>query len=121
MRSLFGVSQDNLLLGLLTLTVLVGVVLGIAGASPGGSIVRLAGVAGLVAWKRRGWTSLPAARLPYRELAYAMAASLILRCLLLLTLDNAEPRYTLEFFPVLLVWAGALFATSPGTAAEQSG
>jgi hypothetical protein len=39
-----------------------------------------------------------------------MAASLILRCALLLTLDNAEPRYTLEFFPVLLAWAGALFA-----------
>jgi len=39
-----------------------------------------------------------------------MAASLILRSTLLLTLDNSEPRYTLEFFPVLLVWAGALFA-----------
>ena len=23
---------------------------------------------------------------------------------LLLTLDNSEPRYTLEFFPVLIVW-----------------
>jgi hypothetical protein len=79
------------------------------------------GVAGLVVWKRRGWTSPASALHPYRELAYAMAASLILRCLLLLTLDNAEPRYTLEFFPVLLVWAGALFATSSGTTAEQSG
>jgi len=79
------------------------------------------GVAGLVVWKRRGWTSPGSAPHPYRELAYAMAASLILRCLLLLTLDNAEPRYTLEFFPVLLVWAGALFATSSGTTAEQSG
>jgi hypothetical protein len=39
-----------------------------------------------------------------------MAASLLLRCALLLTLDNAEPRYTLEFFPILFVWAGALFA-----------
>jgi hypothetical protein len=79
------------------------------------------GVAGLVVWKRRGWTSPGSAPHPYRELAYGMAASLILRCLLLLTLDNAEPRYTLEFFPVLLVWTGALFATSSGTTAEQSG
>jgi hypothetical protein len=33
-----------------------------------------------------------------------------LRTLLLLTLDNSEPRYTLEFFPVLMVWAGAVFS-----------
>ena len=39
-----------------------------------------------------------------------MAASILLRCALLLTLDNSEPRYTLEFYPLLLVWAGALFA-----------
>jgi hypothetical protein len=67
------------------------------------------GVAGFVAWRRRAWlaTSVPHA---YRELAFAMAASLILRCALLLTIDNSEPRYTLEFFPVLFVWAGALFA-----------
>jgi len=32
-----------------------------------------------------------------------------LRCALLLTLDNSEPRYTLEFFPVLLVWCGAVW------------
>jgi hypothetical protein len=58
--------------------------------------------AGLLAWRRRGWGG-------YRELGWAMAASLLLRCALLLTLDNSEPRYTLEFFPVLLVWAGGLF------------
>ena len=45
-----------------------------------------------------------------REAAAAMAASLILRSALLLTLDNSEARYTLEFFPVLFVWAGGLFA-----------
>jgi hypothetical protein len=49
---------------------------------------------------------------PFRGLAFAMAASIILRCALLLTLDNAEPRYTLEFFPVLFIWAGALFASN---------
>jgi hypothetical protein len=76
--------------------------------------------AGLRTWRRRGWAG-------FGTLAGAMAASVILRILLLLTLDNSEPRYTLEFFPVLLVWAGALFASSPvlpatstGRAAEQS-
>jgi hypothetical protein len=51
-----------------------------------------------------------------------MAASIILRAALLLTIDNSEPRYTLEFFPILFVLAGALFrsagqsadATEPG-------
>ena len=61
----------------------------------------LAGL-GLLAWRRSGWGA-------YRELGWAMAASLLLRCALLLTLDNSEPRYTLEFFPVLFVWAGGLF------------
>ena len=71
------------------------------------------GVSGFLAWKRRGWLADRAGemRLPYRELAFAMAASTILRTALLLTIDNSEPRYTLEFFPALFVWAGALFAT----------
>ncbi len=41
-----------------------------------------------------------------------MAASIVLRCALLLTLDNSEPRYTLEFFPVVFVCLGALFLPS---------
>jgi 4-amino-4-deoxy-L-arabinose transferase-like glycosyltransferase len=59
-------------------------------------------LAGLRAWHRLGWVGSGA-------LAFAMAASILLRLALLLTLDNSEPRYTLEFFPVLFVWAGALF------------
>lgn len=70
------------------------------------------GLAGFFAWRRRGWLSTAALPHAYRELAFAMAASIILRCTLLLTIDNSEPRYTLEFFPVLFVWAGALFATT---------
>jgi len=31
----------------------------------------------------------------------------VLRCLLLATMENPEPRYTLEFFPVLIVAAAA--------------
>jgi hypothetical protein len=69
------------------------------------------GLAGFVAWRRRAWLSEASPPRAYRELAFAMAASLVLRCALLLTIDNSEPRYTLEFFPVLFVWAGALFAT----------
>ncbi len=76
---------------------------------------------GFLVWKRRAWlapgllarspsnrpASTPRA---YRELAFAMAASLLLRAVLLLFIDNSEPRYTLEFFPAFFVWIGALFA-----------
>jgi len=81
----------------------------------------VAGVAGFVVWRRRGWRSVAA--VPYRELAFAMAAGVLLRCALLLTIDNSEPRYTLEFFPILLVWSGALFAprTPPTSAGEHGG
>ena len=58
---------------------------------------------GLWRWKRHGWRE-------HAPLAIAMIASILLRCALLLTLDNSEQRYTLEFFPILLVWAGAVFA-----------
>lgn len=43
---------------------------------------------------------------------WAMLGSVVLRMALLLTIDNSEPRYTLEFFPILLPLAGALLATS---------
>ena len=36
-------------------------------------------------------------------------ASIVLRSILLLFIDNSEPRYTLEFFPVFFVWIGAFF------------
>lgn len=63
----------------------------------------LVGGAGLWRWRRRGWDGSTA-------LAWAMLGFVLLRLALLLTLDNSEPRYTLEFFPCLVVWAGALFA-----------
>jgi hypothetical protein len=73
---------------------------------------------GLCVWRRRGWlSSNPSApnapgpgQCAFRELAYAMAASVLLRAAMLLFITNSEPRYTLEFFPVFLVWIGALFA-----------
>jgi hypothetical protein len=60
------------------------------------------GVAGLMWWwrLRQG-----------RVLAASMLGYVALRCALLLTIDNSEPRYTLEFFPLLVVWgAGAIAA-----------
>lgn len=61
------------------------------------------GGVGLWRWRQRRWDGNPA-------LAWAMLGFVILRCALLLTLDNSEPRYTLEFFPVILVWSAKLFS-----------
>jgi hypothetical protein len=63
-----------------------------------------AGAAGLWRWYRREWDA-------YAVLAWSTVAFFLLRCALLLTLDNSEPRYTLEFFPLLMLWAGALFVS----------
>jgi hypothetical protein len=73
-------------------------------------------IAGFIAWRRRRWLSCDGK--DFSLLAAAMASSLLLRSALLLTLDNSEPRYTLEFFPVLFVFAGALFAARPRAANE---
>jgi 4-amino-4-deoxy-L-arabinose transferase-like glycosyltransferase len=61
------------------------------------------GAIGLWLWWRAGWGM-------HEALAAAMTAFVVLRCALLLTLDNSEPRYTLEFFPLLFVWGGYVFA-----------
>jgi 4-amino-4-deoxy-L-arabinose transferase-like glycosyltransferase len=53
---------------------------------------------GLWQWGRRGWEG-------QYPIAVAMLAFVVMRCLLLLTLDNSEPRYTLECFPVVIVLA----------------
>jgi Dolichyl-phosphate-mannose-protein mannosyltransferase len=57
---------------------------------------------GVAAWRRSGWDG-------GKALAWSMLAFVGLRCALLLTLDNSEPRYTLEFFPVLFVWGAAVW------------
>jgi 4-amino-4-deoxy-L-arabinose transferase-like glycosyltransferase len=59
------------------------------------------GAVGLWRWRRSGWG-------PHLALAGAMVGFVALRCVLLLTLDNSEPRYTLEFFPLLIVWGSFL-------------
>jgi hypothetical protein len=47
---------------------------------------------------------------PRGIVANSMAAFLVLRFLLLLTIDNSEPRYALEAFPVVLLFAGFALA-----------
>jgi 4-amino-4-deoxy-L-arabinose transferase-like glycosyltransferase len=46
-------------------------------------------------------------RVPF---AGMLAAYMILRCALLLTMENADPRYTLEWIPILIVAAAVVFA-----------
>ena len=58
------------------------------------------GGVGVVVWLRRKRQHV---------LVWSMAAYVLLRCLLLLTIDNSEPRYTLEFFPLLWVWGAGVF------------
>ena len=65
---------------------------------------------GLAGWRR--WRR--SARGGDRILLWAITAFVLLRCALLLTLDNSEPRYTLELFPPLILWASAL-AAAPRT------
>jgi 4-amino-4-deoxy-L-arabinose transferase-like glycosyltransferase len=62
----------------------------------------LLGGVGLWRWRQSGWG-------PHLALAGAMIGFVVLRCALLLTLDNSEPRYTLEFFPLLIVWGSFVF------------
>jgi hypothetical protein len=48
-------------------------------------------------------------------LKFGMVAFCVLRCAMLATLDNSEPRYTLELFPVLMVWGARVFVGSRST------
>ncbi len=67
------------------------------------------GGTGLALWWRGG---------QHRVLLVAMVAYVGLRCALLLTIDNSEPRYTLEFFPILWV-LGAQFWRFRSSAQER--
>jgi hypothetical protein len=42
-----------------------------------------------------------------------LCAYIIFRCLLLATMENAEPRYTLEAFPIVIVAAAVAIAPRP--------
>jgi hypothetical protein len=49
-------------------------------------------------------------RVPF---AVMLGAYVIFRCLLLATMENAEPRYTLEAFPIVLIAAAVAIAPRP--------
>ena len=51
---------------------------------------------------------------------WIMVGTVAARSLLLLTLDNSEMRYTLEFFPVLVVLGAAAWATSGARVEKHS-
>jgi hypothetical protein len=57
---------------------------------------------GLWLWRRRGGV-----------VVWSMVAFVLLRCVLLLTIDNSEPRYTMECYPVVVLLAG-LAVSAPG-------
>jgi 4-amino-4-deoxy-L-arabinose transferase-like glycosyltransferase len=73
----------------------------------------LLALAGLLHWKKLRWS-------PHPPLAAAALGFVALRCVLLLTLDNSEPRYTLECFPVILLLAGFAFAGRSLTDSQPS-
>jgi hypothetical protein len=53
-------------------------------------------------------------------LAWMLSGYLLLRCLLLGTMENPEPRYTLEFFPILIVAAAAAITPRPNNAVDPN-
>ncbi len=59
-------------------------------------VLAVVGFARLKIWER------------YQAVVWAMGATIAFRCVLLLTIDNSEPRYTLEFYPVLVVMASSV-------------
>jgi hypothetical protein len=72
--------------------------------------------AGLWMWRRRGGGH------PSEQgtlagdpgiVVWSMVAFVVLRCGLLLTIDNSEPRYTMECYPVVLLLAG-MAMSAPG-------
>jgi hypothetical protein len=58
---------------------------------------------GLWRWRQQGWSNL-------RPLGYAVVAFVVMRSALLLTVDNSEPRYTIDCYPVVILLAAFAFA-----------
>ena len=56
-------------------------------------------------------------RVPF---AAMLGAYVVFRCLLLATIENAEPRYTLEAFPIVLIAAALAIAGRPNAGSEQN-
>ncbi len=67
---------------------------------------------GWLRWLRLHWSG-------YGVVAFAALAFVLLRSAMLLTLDNSEPRYTLECFPVVLLLASFALTRTPAPASEE--
>jgi hypothetical protein len=63
-------------------------------------------IAGVFRWRGCRWGGRGAP-------ALSMFSFVAMRCLLLLTLDNSEPRYTLECFPIVILLASFAFLPKP--------
>ncbi len=55
-------------------------------------------------------------RVPF---AAMLGAYIVFRCLMLATMENADPRYTLEWFPILIVAAAVAVVATPATDTEK--
>jgi 4-amino-4-deoxy-L-arabinose transferase-like glycosyltransferase len=53
-------------------------------------------------------------------LAWMLGGYLVMRCLLLSTMENPEPRYTIQMFPIFIVAAAAAFAGNRLPVVRQS-
>lgn len=60
---------------------------------------------GLYKWRQQSWSHR-------RALAFALLAFVLMRSAMLLTLDNSEPRYTIDCYPVVLLLAAFAFVSS---------
>jgi len=69
--------------------------------------------AGLWRWRKRAW-------LGERVLAWSMVGFVLLRSALLLTIDNSEPRYTLDCYPIVILLASFAFASARQKAPSTS-
>ncbi len=67
-------------------------------------LLLLGAFGGLLRWRWFHWAG-------HAPLAAAALGFIVLRCALLLTLDNSEPRYTIECYPIVLLLAA--FALTP--------
>jgi 4-amino-4-deoxy-L-arabinose transferase-like glycosyltransferase len=68
-------------------------------------------VVGLWRWRQRDWNGRPA-------LAFALAGFVVMRTAMLLTVDNSEPRYTIDCFPVVILLAAFAFSRQASRRAE---
>ena len=66
---------------------------------------------GLWRWKRRSWTG-------HQALACALVAFVLMRSAMLLTVDNSEPRYTIDCYPVVILLAAFALAVPRRSAAN---